>query len=94
MPTAARSAAVSTICCALLTSRPERPMTSGRCSRTAWISCSEGTLMPRFTTWKPLFERMMSTRFLPMSWTSPLTVASRMLAATSVAGFFSMCGSR
>ena len=54
-------------------------MTSGWCSRTAWISCSDGTLMPRFTTSKPLLERMMSTRFLPMSWTSPLTVASSTL---------------
>ena len=30
---------------------------------------------------KPLFERMISTRFLPMSWTSPLTVASTTLPA-------------
>ena len=71
-------------------------MTSGRCSRTAWISRSEGTLIPRFTTVKPLLERMMSTRFLPMSWTSPFTVASSTLpreeSLPSVG--FSMCGSR
>ena len=37
-------------------------------------------LMPRLYTSYPLFVRMMSTRFLPMSWTSPLTeVASTIL---------------
>ncbi len=49
--------------------------------------------MPRFTTSKPLLVRMMSTRFLPMSWTSPLTVASTTLPRSDPS-FFSMCGSR
>ena len=79
MPAAARSSAVTTIWCADLTSRPERPTASGRCSRTAATRASGGTLMPRSTTSKPLFAKMISTRFLPMSWTSPLTVASTTL---------------
>ena len=45
-----RSVAVITICWALLTSRPERPMASGWCSRQAWIRSSGGTLMPRLMT--------------------------------------------
>ena len=93
MPTAERSPAVTTICCALFTSSPERPMTSGRCCSTAWISCSDGTLMPRLTTSKPLFDSTMSTRFLPMSCTSPFTVASSTLPRDDEA-VFSMCGSR
>ena len=42
--------AVTTICCAVLTSRPDRPITSGACSFAAAINVSGGTLMPRFTT--------------------------------------------
>ena len=49
---------------------PGRPRTSS----------SGGTLMPRLMTLKPLLPRMMSTRFLPMSCTSPFTVASTMRA--------------
>ncbi len=81
-PARERSSAVATIWCALFTSRPESPRMSGRCSRTAATSCSGGTLMPRFTTWKPLLARMISTRFLPMSWTSPFTVARTTLPRT------------
>src|SRR5437868_5165211 len=36
---------------------------------------------------------MMSTRFLPMSWTSPLTVARTILPLLTPSSF-SMCGSR
>jgi hypothetical protein len=60
-----------------LTRRPERPIASTPYSRAFPMIVSAGTLMPRLTTWYPLLERMMSTRFFPMSWTSPATVASR-----------------
>ena len=67
IPAVFKSVAVMTICCVLFTSSPESPIASGLCSRQARISASGGTLMPRFTTVYPLFERMISTRFLPIS---------------------------
>ena len=54
---------------------------------------SPGCLIPRLTTLNPLFERIMSTRFLPMSWTSPFTVASTIVPFCEPA-FFSIFGSR
>ena len=45
------------------------------------------------TTWYPLFERIMSTRFFPMSCTSPFTVASNMRPRPPSL-VFSICGSR
>ena len=50
MPASFKSSAVSTICWADFTNKPERPIASGLCSRTAWIKTSGGTLIPRFTT--------------------------------------------
>ena len=82
-----------TIWCALFTSSPDSPRMSGWCSFTASTSFSGGTLMPRFTTWKPLLARMISTRFLPMSWTSPFTVASTTLPRLAV-WVLSIFGSR
>src|SRR5664279_4269504 len=75
------------------TSNPDIPIASALASSAADRIVEIGCLMPRFTTEYPLLDRMMSTRFLPMSCTSPLTVASTMvpLPAESV---FSMCGSR
>ncbi len=45
-----------------------------------------------FTTRYPLLVRIMSTRFLPMSWTSPFTVANR-IDPRSVESAFSINGS-
>src|SRR5271166_2851332 len=52
---------------------------------------SGGILMPRFTTSYPLLPRMISTRFLPMSWTSPLTVARTILPRAAVSAFSMNC---
>ena len=76
IPAAVRSSAVADHLVGALHQQPGeadqvRPVLPARRA----ISFSGGTLIPRFTTSKPLFERMISTRFLPMSWTSPLTVA-------------------
>ena len=51
------------------------PMASAGLRSWAARMASTGCLMPRFSTSKPLLERMISTRFLPMSCTSPFTVA-------------------
>jgi hypothetical protein len=75
------------------TSSPDIPITSARCSRAASRIADTGCLIPRFTTVYPLFDKMMSTRFLPMSWTSPFTVASTIVPLPSSSDF-SMCGSR
>src|ERR1700677_4756366 len=45
-----KAEAVITIFCALFTSKPERPIASGWCSRCARINSSGGTLMPRLIT--------------------------------------------
>ncbi len=70
-----KSCAVKTICWADFTKRPDRPMMSGFSSFTASISCCGVTLIPNSITLKPLLLKMMSTKFLPISCTSPLTVA-------------------
>ena len=77
-----------------LTSRPLMPIASAPVRRHASrIACS-GCLMPMLWISKPLFERMMSTRFLPMSWTSPATVASTIFAfLPAPASALGMCGS-
>ena len=85
MPAALRSPAVMAICWVLFTSSPERPMASGWCSWKACTSKSDGALIPRLITRYPLFARMISTRFLPMSCTSPFTVAR--ITVPRVGGF-------
>ena len=69
------------------------PMASAPNSSTAATMSVIPILMPRFRTVYPLFVRMMSTRFLPMSWTSPLTVAKTMVPLPPWSAF-SMNGSR
>ena len=59
-----------------LTRSPLIPRASAWCSSTALSISFTPTLMPRLITSYPLLVRMMSTRFLPMSCTSPFTVAS------------------
>src|SRR5437588_1233106 len=54
--------------------KAEKPTMSGLCSCTISTNVSGATLTPRSWTVKPAPSSMMLTRFLPMSWTSPLTV--------------------
>ena len=68
------------------------PITSARWVSAASRIAETGCLMPMLTTLKPLLVKMMSTRFLPMSWTSPLTVARTMVPLPS-SSVRSMCGS-
>ena len=70
----------------LFTSRPLIPMASAPTSSAFWIISVMPTLMPRLCTSYPLLVRMMSTRFFPMSWTSPFTVASTIGSATGGVG--------
>ena len=76
------------------TSSPDMPMASALCATAASMMLPTGCLMPRFTTVYPLLVKMMSTRFLPMSWTSPFTVASTIVPLPTSPSAFSMCGSR
>ena len=52
---------------------------SGLCSVIASTNFSGATCTPRSMTWNPAPSNMMFTRFLPMSWTSPLTVPTTMV---------------
>src|SRR3954465_8390707 len=55
----------------------EKPTMSGWCSPICSTNFSGGTFTPRSITVKPAPSSMMLQRFLPMSWTSPLTVPMR-----------------
>ena len=57
----------------------ENPTMSGWCSSILATNVSGATCTPRSITSKPAPSSMMLTRFLPMSWTSPLTVPIRNL---------------
>ena len=59
----------------LASTLPDNPRMSALLSSTAWIILSQGTITPRSITLKLLQPRTTPTMFLPMSWTSPLTVA-------------------
>ena len=50
------------------------PRMSGWCSSSAAMNLSASVLMPRSMTSKPAPSSIIPTRFLPMSWMSPLTV--------------------
>ena len=63
--------------------RPERPTMSQSCSIATSRIRSAGTITPRSMTSYPLQPRTTPTMFLPMSCTSPLTVASTIRAADS-----------
>src|ERR1700730_6878617 len=54
--------------------KAEKPTMCGSLTRTASTNFSGGQLTPRSTTSKPAPSSMMTTRFFPMSWMSPLTV--------------------
>ena len=59
--------------------RPDRPIMSAFSFFAAARMSFEGTITPRSTTSKLLQRRTTPTMFLPMSWTSPLTVAMTIL---------------
>ena len=52
----------------------DMPRMSGLCSSSAAMNLSASVLTPRSTTSKPAPSSIIPTRFLPMSWMSPLTV--------------------
>lgn len=59
--------------------RPDRPMMSAFTSRAVLRMVSQETMTPRSTISKLLHWSTTPTMFLPMSCTSPLTVASTIL---------------
>mmetsp|Transcript_656 Transcript_656/g.1782 ORF Transcript_656/g.1782 Transcript_656/m.1782 type:complete len:323 (+) Transcript_656:1287-2255(+) len=61
--------------------RPDRPITSALCSMAASRILSGGVMTPMSTTLKLLQPSTTPTMFLPMSCTSPLTVAMRKMPA-------------
>lgn len=68
---------------------PERPMMSQFCSMAVSIILSQGTITPRSTTAKLLHCNTTPTIFFPMSCTSPLTVAIKILPLGFDASVFS-----
>ena len=75
--------------------RPERPMKSAPVALACSTILSVGTITPRSTTSQLLHARTTPTMFLPMSWTSPLTVAMRKVPRLEPADFSaSRAGSR
>ena len=63
------------ICFEVETSSAERPIASASFSTAALMISSTGTCLPRSITVYPLLVRIVLTSDLPMSWTSPNTVA-------------------
>ena len=61
--------------------RPDSPMMSAPSAFAVSMILVAGTMTPRSMTSKLLHCSTMPTMFLPMSWTSPLTVASTILPA-------------
>ena len=61
--------------------RPDSPMISASSALAVSMILLAGTMTPRSITSKLLHCSTMPTMFLPMSWTSPLTVASTILPA-------------
>ncbi len=68
-------------------------MMSALCSRAAARIFSQDTITPRSFTSKPLQERTTPTMFLPMSWTSPFTVAITILPAERWSGLAALSSS-
>ncbi len=62
---------------------PDSPIMSALCSRAAARILSAATMTPRSITSKLLHCKTTPTMFLPMSWTSPLTVAMTILPLAS-----------
>ena len=76
-----------------LTNNPDIPTTSTLFSFAASIIWLIVCLIPMFTVVYPLLLKMISTKFLPISWTSPFTVASKIEPRPS-SSVFSICGSK
>ena len=77
MPSASIAFAMSTISSRDGVMRPERPQMSALCSLRASMILSLGHMTPMSITLKLLQPSTTATMFLPMSCTSPLTVAMR-----------------
>ena len=75
IPASRRTATVFTISAADFTRSPESPTKSAFSVIIASLIFSAGVLIPRSITLYPLFPIIIPTRFFPISWTSPLTVA-------------------
>ena len=90
------SAATVTISSRLGVMRPESPIMSASFSFAALMMSCQGTITPMSMTSKPLHCSTTPTIFLPMSWTSPLTVAMTILPLPLAPGSFaaSMKGRR
>ena len=58
----------------VVVSSADMPRMSGLCCSSAAMNLSASVLMPRSKTSKPAPSSIIPTRFLPMSWMSPLTV--------------------
>ena len=58
---------------------PLKPITSALCSRAASKILSQETITPKSITSQLLHAKTTPTMFLPMSWTSPFTVAMTMV---------------
>ncbi len=69
------------------TSNPLIPIAIALHSVADFIKSSMLTFIPIFTTLKPLFERIISTRFFPTSCTSPFTVPSTKVVSLSFSIF-------
>ena len=63
--------------------KADMPTMSGLCSWMPAMNFSGAACTPMSITWKPAPSSMMLTRFLPMSWTSPLTVPMRNVPTVS-----------
>ena len=79
MPAFSISSATVTISSSEGVMRPESPIMSASCSTAACNIVGQGTITPRSTISKPLHCSTTPTIFLPMSCTSPLTVAMMIL---------------
>ncbi len=67
----------------VVVSSADMPRMSGLWSSRAARNLSTSVLMPRSTTSKPAPSSIIATRFLPMSWMSPLTVPITILPIDS-----------
>ena len=67
----------------VVVSSADIPRMSGRCSSSASRYFSTGLLIPMSMTSKPAPSSIIPTRFLPMSWMSPLTVPITILPIDS-----------
>ena len=96
MPARCISSATVTISSSEGVMRPDRPIMSASFSFAASRIFDQGTMTPRSTISNPLHCSTTPTIFLPISWTSPFTVAITTLPLPFAPGSLaaSMKGSR